>query len=143
MNRVKSFREACGLTQVQFASAIGRSYVSVQNYEAGKTVPSDVLERMRTLSPAEFDARFGEETPIEARHAEWHRRLDRILNGKRADAIEAIKSNLVAFDHYAATEDQQLPMGITLEIETSIPGVKSFKRKVSDEPQERKKTERV
>lgn len=49
-NPVKKLREALGLNQVDFARAIGRSYPSVQGYEAGKRVPREVVEKMQALA---------------------------------------------------------------------------------------------
>ena len=47
---VKKLRLALGWSQVQFAQAIGRSYASVQGYEAGKRVPREIVEKMRSIA---------------------------------------------------------------------------------------------
>jgi transcriptional regulator with XRE-family HTH domain len=47
---IKKLRLALGWSQVQLAQAIGRSYASVQGYEAGKHVPGEVVERMKSIA---------------------------------------------------------------------------------------------
>jgi transcriptional regulator with XRE-family HTH domain len=71
-NPVKKLREALGMNQVEFAKAIGRSYASVQGYEAGKRVPREVVEKMKTLAVK----RGWPELALELSSEEWQvRRL--------------------------------------------------------------------
>ena len=49
---VRKLRLVLGWSQVQFAQAIGRSYASVQGYEAGKRVPPEVIEKLKSIAAA-------------------------------------------------------------------------------------------
>jgi len=64
---VKKLRLALGWSQVQFAQAIGRSYASVQAYEAGKRVPPEVVEKMKSIAAANHFA----DLALELSSDEW------------------------------------------------------------------------
>jgi transcriptional regulator with XRE-family HTH domain len=61
LNAIRRIREALGLTQVKFAQKIGRSYPSVQGYEAGKRVPREILEAVAVLAEEAGRADLAEE----------------------------------------------------------------------------------
>lgn len=56
---VRRLRLLLGWSQVQFAEAIGRSYASVQGYEAGKRVPPEVIEKLKSIAAANNLADLG------------------------------------------------------------------------------------
>lgn len=58
-NFVRKLRQALGLSQTEFGRAIGRSYQSVQSYEA--EIPREVLEKMRELALEHALAEIAEE----------------------------------------------------------------------------------
>ena len=49
-NPVRLLRENLRLNQHQFGDLIGRSYSSVQAYEAGKKVPTEIAERLKNIA---------------------------------------------------------------------------------------------
>lgn len=114
-NLAKKLREDLGMNQVDFARAIGRSYASVRNYEAGHKIPDEVADSMRALA-AKHGLRFAyinNDAPVdpirmqrkpsgqvESEHQRWHQMLDRVLNSSNRDAIEAVKKNLIVFTRY-------------------------------------------
>ncbi len=49
-NPIKRLRELLGWNQATLGQAIGRSWQSVQNYEAGKRVPPEVIDKLKTLA---------------------------------------------------------------------------------------------
>jgi transcriptional regulator with XRE-family HTH domain len=99
-NFVRKVREALGLNQHEFAAAVGRSYASVQGYEAGKRLPLEVEERIRQLAsergividpPAKHSTRPGDQ------QAKWHTMLEEVLDSGESDCIAAVQSNLAVF----------------------------------------------
>ena len=111
---IRNFRERLGLNQHQFADLIGRSYASVQGYEAGKRVSAAVVERMeaiareRGIDLATLPADGQPSTPQRSKpdappryrpeNQRWHDALERILNSGMKTAIDAVVPNLVAFN---------------------------------------------
>lgn|SRR5262249_47473135 len=49
-NPIKRLRGLLGWNQATLGQAIGRSWQSVQNYEAGKRVPPEVIDKLKTLA---------------------------------------------------------------------------------------------
>ena len=47
---IKKLRDTLGWNQATLAQAIARSWQSVQNYEAGKRVPTEVVEKLKTIA---------------------------------------------------------------------------------------------
>jgi hypothetical protein len=96
------------MTQSEFALAIGRSYPTVQHYEAGKKPTPEVVQRMRTLalennlgSIAEALSRIDDEgAAVPADREGWHAMLDEILDSGDPHAIGAVQSNLHVFTRY-------------------------------------------
>ncbi|GEM_PF-3818357 len=51
---LKKLRSALGWSQSALAQALGCSYSSIQNYEGGKRVPREIIERLKSIA-AEHD----------------------------------------------------------------------------------------
>ncbi|HZS52158.1 MAG TPA: helix-turn-helix transcriptional regulator [Bryobacterales bacterium] len=51
---LKKLRTALGWSQSALAQALGCSYSSIQNYEGGKRVPREIIERLKSIA-AEHD----------------------------------------------------------------------------------------
>lgn len=49
-NPIRKLRESLGWNQAKLGQAIGRSWQSIQNYEAGKRVPAEVVEKLKTIA---------------------------------------------------------------------------------------------
>jgi putative transcriptional regulator len=50
MNRIKTIREALGLTQAALADALGCTQGNVFHYERGQTVPPEVAKRIISIA---------------------------------------------------------------------------------------------
>ncbi len=131
-NPLKILREHMGMNQHQFADLVGRSYASIQGYEAGKKIPPEVVERMKTIAaergfadvalvlssdawqvrtlihpPQEFAQRQGKQIQYAAiqdagRQAQ-HALLDALLDSGNPDAAAAIDHLLRYFASTLAT----------------------------------------
>ena len=123
MNTIRKLRESLHWNQARLAQAIGRSWQSVQNYEAGKRVPRDVIEKLKAiamqhgladiameLSSDEWQVRRvfhpGEtlisETrrQLESERESCHKTLDEILDSGDSEAITAVRSHIVLLGKY-------------------------------------------
>jgi transcriptional regulator with XRE-family HTH domain len=105
-NSVKILRNRLGLSQHQFATLLGCSYSSVQNYEGGRKIPSPVLAKLQSIAtknghpdlaallasedgqapPAQASAK-AQQTPERRR---LHALLDLILDSGDPDSARAI-----------------------------------------------------
>lgn len=110
MSAIKHLRERLGWSQQRLADAIGMSLASVRNYEAGAVPSADALAKLRALSPTDFESIFakGSESKREAANEQWHRILESILNSKRQDVVDAVKSSLVVFNRVLGDEARQI-----------------------------------
>ena len=108
-NLARKVREKLGLTQVAFAQKLGRSYQSVKNWEAGMSPSPGARQAIVDLA-AQYglgdvtddwiaDAEGVTRMPAGtvARGAD-HDRLQRILDSGNAEAIQAVRAMLKAFD---------------------------------------------
>ncbi|MGH9786374.1 MAG: helix-turn-helix transcriptional regulator [Terriglobia bacterium] len=50
MNPARKLRDALGWSQTTFAQAIGRSYQTIRNWEAGHRIPPESLEKMKSIA---------------------------------------------------------------------------------------------
>src|SRR5437016_4058704 len=128
MNPVQELRKSLQLNQHEFARLVGCSYSSIQNYEGGKKVPREIVERMRqlavergqadiavTLSSEEWQIRsvfhpgetFISTLPpgkpaagLKYKHQKWHDMLEAVLESGNPRAIDAVQSNLLVFTDY-------------------------------------------
>lgn len=122
-NPVRSLREHLGLNQHQFGDLIGRSYPSVQGYEAGKRVPPEIVERLKTIAaergfadiavsltsddwkvdrviyPSGHEVRTGPAARPSHNGPDdrdiWHGMLDLAWDARQPESIAAIKSVLL------------------------------------------------
>lgn len=129
MSQVRKLRERLGMSQQQFATAIGRSFSSLRAYEAGAPIAPEVLAKVRELSPADYDAIFTEK-PVRRspKHDEWHRMLDNILESGVEHAVEAIQSNLISFNRFVSGEPQRVA-GVTLRRPIKVSEVVNARRR--------------
>ncbi len=123
---IKKLRDALGWSQTALAQALKLSYGSIQGYEAGRRVPSEVVEKLKALALGhgltdiaaefmhvrpeipgdseknliDFSARAGKNKipPNEQKTA--HRLLDEIYRSGNPDAVDAVFRNLVVFARY-------------------------------------------
>lgn len=130
MNPLKELRAALGWSQNDLAREIGKSYASVQQYEQGKRVPPDVVEKLKTIAAkhgfADIALRLssddwqvtrvlhpGETLISQAKRnlqrrnpeesVDWHALLEEVLSSGQDDAINAVQSNLVCFTRLVRT----------------------------------------
>lgn len=113
-NPVLQVRNLTGETQVDFARRIGRHFSSVQGYESGRKVPTEVIEKLKLiavefghpeigmeLAGVKTNKKAGIESRREKTDNKWHSLLDEVLNSGNAEAITAVQRNLVVFSEYA------------------------------------------
>ena len=50
MNPVRKLRDTLGWSQTHLAQAVGRSYQTIRNWEAGHRVPLESLEKMKSIA---------------------------------------------------------------------------------------------
>lgn len=135
-NPVKELRETLGWTQVNFAKHLGISYSSVQGYEAGRRVPPDIVEKLKSLAAKYGLADIGlllssdawqavrefhpgeviisqaraKRTPAATARlnpTDWHALLDQVFASGNPEAIAAVQSNLVVFANYVRDKRSQ------------------------------------
>ena len=107
-NIVRELRQALGLNQADFARLIGKSYASVQQWEAGKRIPRDMIKRLDSIASkhgVDLRAPGPDEAPqaevadpsVSATRDECIQMLVAILDSGHSQAIRAVTENLVAF----------------------------------------------
>lgn len=112
---LRKIRERMGMSQVEFARKIGRSYARVQQYEQGARVSPEVQRTIVELATQygiqdlvddflqEHSAGAGggqvfEPVPVlpagKGAPSKWHALLDKIFSSGHREAIRALEQNL-------------------------------------------------
>jgi transcriptional regulator with XRE-family HTH domain len=113
---IREIREACGMTQEEFARVAGRSTPMIRLYEKGAIPPREVIEAIKSLAverglvdlaaaldewqvdrvlyPPGQASVTGKPRPGSKK---WHEMLDEVLDSGQPDAIQAVESNLHVF----------------------------------------------
>jgi transcriptional regulator with XRE-family HTH domain len=127
-NVVRQIREAAGMSQSDFARAIGRSLQMLRNYEHGAKPPDDVIERIQSIAVQHASAHLaavlvkewevkrviqpGETLigahrpaaagPYNPKNKHLHDMLEMVLESGNRKAIDAVVPNLVVFSDYVS-----------------------------------------
>ena len=116
---IKKLRQRLGMNQVEFGKAIGRSWISVAQYEAGKRITPEVRETIIHLAEKhglqdlvedliqELEERPPDEgyVPVlqkvpKPHKNKLHAMLDEILTRGDPEAISAVTKNIQVFYDY-------------------------------------------
>ena len=110
-NPVKTLRLAYGKTQQDFAQMLGCGYSTLQGYEAGRSIPPTIREKLVGLAlekrlgdlAADIkqdvkDARQGEDEEFESQRREIHLIVDAVFASGDARLIEALRSAARVYD---------------------------------------------
>jgi transcriptional regulator with XRE-family HTH domain len=119
---LKKLRERTGLTQVEFGHKLGKSYVTIQQWEAGRKISPGSLERILDFAraeqlddivddllleqgaPARLEAptksvpENASDLPRTSGERQWVAKLLRILRSGHRVATDAVTKNLIAFE---------------------------------------------